>query len=164
MQFENWVLRSFALFYQTLIKIGSNLESIFLLYMRLTWGHQLFLIGTHKWQHIAQTAEFFSQLGMGHSSWLAYAIGSLEILSGICLILGLASRLIAIPLICLLITALSTAHAEDLTRFEFLLTPAMLALQAPYPYLITAILMFIFGPGKISFDYWIQKKIKERYR
>ena len=156
---ENWFLRFCYNAYSFIIKIGTNLQSIFLLYMRLTWGHLIFLIGLHKYQQMDQTVQFFRDLNFLHPSFHAHLTAVFEIFGGIMLVIGLGSRLVAIPLIIIMITALSTAHAQDLNSFRFLLEPSVLALSAPYPYLMTAVLMFVFGPGKISIDGWIKKTL-----
>ena len=55
--FLYWVDKIYGFF----IKIGSNLQSLFLLYMRITWGHQLFLAGLHKLNDIPGTVPLFHQ-------------------------------------------------------------------------------------------------------
>lgn len=162
--FDHFILQMSALFYQFIIKMGNSLQTIFLLYMRLTWGFLIFLIGMHKVQNMEQTIQFFSDFNIHYPSFHAHLVAWFEILCGALFILGLASRLIAIPLIVIMITALSTAHSADLSQFQFLKDPTSLVNQPPYPYLVTAILMFIFGPGKISFDAWIKRKIQQNRR
>ncbi len=150
--FLRWIDRIYGLF----INVGSNLQSIFLLYMRLTWGHQFFLAGIAKLTDIGDTVQLFTKLDIPSPLFHAYQVGILETLGGILLFIGLASRLIAIPLIILMLTALSTAHAEYLANFRFLTDPHILVIQQPYPFLITALLVFIFGPGRISLDAYIK--------
>ncbi|MCI0617278.1 DoxX family protein, partial [bacterium] len=118
--------------------------------MRLTWGHQFFLIGTGKLQNISKTIEFFDQLGIPYSHFHAYEVALFETIGGILLIVGFASRLISIPLTIILITALSTAHADALSNFKFILDPKSLVGENPYPFLITTLMVFCFGPGRIS--------------
>jgi putative oxidoreductase len=160
--FENSWLQLAAKLYCSLIQAGSHLQSIFLLYMRLTWGQLLFWIGVGKWEDMDNIVLFFNSLGFYHPSFWAHFVAGFEVIGGACLVVGLASRLVSIPLICLMITALSTAHAADLTRFRFLLEPASLVAQAPYPYLITSILMVLFGPGCFSLDGWIRRRIRQK--
>lgn len=152
-RFLYWMDKLYGFF----IKIGSNLQSLFLLYMRLTWGHQFLLAGADKLKNLPSTAEFFSHLGILHPEFHAYEVGLLEATGGILLMIGFASRLISIPLILILVTALSTAHAEHINNFRFLLDPKTLAGQNPYPFLITTLLVLTFGPGRISIDAWIKR-------
>lgn len=150
-------LRFCAAIYRFIVKVGSNLQSIFLLYMRLTWGHLLFLVGLHKFQNMAQTVQFFTELHIIHPSFHAHLVAFFELVCGGLLVFGLASRLASIPIIMIMATALSTAHASELSSFRFLLVPTSLLIQAPYPYLITAILILLFGPGRFSLDGWIKR-------
>lgn len=127
--------------YGYLIKIGSNLQSVFLLYMRLTWGHQLFINGLLN---------------------PSIATGVLEIVLGSLVFIGLFSRLAAIPLILLSFVHLSVHHPEHIANLDFLIRPLVLVQKEPYPFLITGLLLFIFGPGRISCDAWIKQWIKKQ--
>jgi putative oxidoreductase len=163
MRFASPLLFAIGRFYQFFIKIGSNLQSLFLLYMRLTWGHQFILAGWGKLHAIEWTAQYFESLDIHHPHFFAYAVGWIELLGGSALFIGLASRLASVSLIAITLTAIGTAHAKDISNFRFLFEPLSLVHLPPYPYLITALLAFIFGPGRISLDAWI-KLCSERWR
>ncbi len=160
----NPFLRFMDRLYGTFIYTGSNLQSVFLLYMRLTWGHQFLITGLTKFHSIEEVIQFFITLGFSTPKLAAYFVGSIEVAGGILLILGLASRLVGLLLSILMIIALSTAHAPNLTNFRFLTEPHLLVLQQPYPYLITALLVFFFGPGRISIDAWIKRWVDHQPR
>jgi putative oxidoreductase len=151
--FLYWMDRIYGFF----IKIGSNLQSLFLLFMRLTWGHQLLLTGVDKLRDIPGTVKLFTELHIPSPLFHAYEVGILEAVGGILLMIGFASRIISIPLIFLMVSALSLAHKEHLSNFKFIIDPHLLVAQEPYPFLITALLVFIFGPGRISLDAWIKR-------
>jgi len=157
MIFENRPLRIIDWIYSKIIFAGSHLQSLFLLYMRLVWGHQFFLNGVAKLSNIGATAQFFSSLNVSDPYFLAYIVAIFEIIGGICLFFGFASRLAAIPLIVIMVCALSLAHSEAFVELRFLLQPALLVHQAPYPFLLTALLVFIFGPGRVSVDAWLKR-------
>lgn len=161
---ESPFLRWMETLYGFLVKTGSNLQSLMLLYMRVTWGHQLFLTGFHKLKDIGGTVQIFSDIGIHAPKFHAYEVGILEVVGGIFLILGFASRLISIPLIILFITALATAHAEALSNYRFVTEPLTLVLQQPYPFLMTAFMVFFFGPGKVSLDGLIKHWVSEQPR
>lgn len=155
--FENRFYRVMDRFYGFFIRLGSNLQSIFLLYMRVMWGHQLFLHGMEKLNHKETIIQFFSTLNVPHSEFLAITVATLEVLCGVCLFAGFISRIAAIPVIFIMISALSLAHSDALLGWRFLLEPQLLVRQAPYPFLITAILVLIFGPGRVSVDAWLKR-------
>lgn len=156
--FLYWLDRIYSFF----ILIGSNLQSLFLLYMRVIWGHQLFLSGVRKLSDIAGTAAFFAKIGIPAPEFHAYEVGIIEAVGGFCIFAGLASRILSLPVIFVMLTALSTAHAENLGGFDFLFNPYLLVVQQPYPILITALLVFIFGPGRISVDAWLKRWVNHQ--
>lgn len=159
-RFLYWIDKIYGIF----VKIGSNLQSFFLLYMRWSWGHLFLLAGLDKFHHIDGTAQFFAKLGILYPLFHAYLVAGFEAVGGILLIVGFASRLASIPLMIIMITALATAHAEKLANFQFLLDPKTLAGENPYPFLITTLLVLIFGPGRISIDAWIKRWISQQPR
>lgn len=157
MYFTNPFLNALARIYNFFVKSGNNLQSLFLFYMRLTWGHQFFLAGRGKLEAIEKVILFFTSLHIPHPAFHAYLVSILEAVGGFLLLIGLGSRIAAIPLIIIMLTALSTAHAPNLSHFRFLFEPLSLVREEPYPFLITAVLVFVFGPGRISIDAWIKR-------
>jgi putative oxidoreductase len=127
--------------------------------MRLTWGHQLFLAGLTKLKDIPGTVQFFTKLNLPSPEFHAYEVGITELICGILLSIGFASRLAAIPTIIIMSIALGTAHAEYLANFRFIKEPLTLVIQQPYPFLITGLMVLVFGPGRVSIDAWIKRWI-----
>ncbi len=164
MIYVNQKLNFFAKIYNFFLIIGSNLQSLFLLFMRVTWGHQFMLAGLEKLHNADHVTEYFSSMGIPLAQFNAYMVSYFEIIGGICLILGFASRLITIPLIVILLTALTTAHSHLLKDVLILLDPHAFAQEMPYPYFITAMLVFTFGPGRISIDAWIKRWVEKQPR
>ena len=155
--FENTFLRVMSRIYGLLIKIGDNLQSLFLLCARLIWGHQFFIAGSAKFSHSAEVVQFFTSLHIAAPTLTTYVVAVFELLGGICLFFGFASRLAAIPLIVIMLTALSLAHETPFTIQALLLHPDLLVHEAPYPFLVTSLLIFVFGPGKVSIDGWLKR-------
>jgi len=150
-------LNGAAWFYNIVITCGSSLQSVFLLYMRLTWGSQFLITGWGKLHAIEKVSTYFASLHISYPVFNAYLVGAVEMIGGFLLIIGLGSRLVAIPLMIVMFMALGTAHADQIADFRFLLVPKTLVAQTPYPYLITCLLVFIFGPGRVSIDAWIKR-------
>ena len=158
--FLHWI----DVIYGFILKIGSNLQSLLLLYMRIVWGHQFIIKGIGKLRDIEETVMFFTKLGIPAPYFHAYEVGIVESACGILLFIGFASRLAALPLIFVMLTAFSTAHVDALANLKFLQDPHILVLERPYPYLITTFMVFIFGPGRVSMDAWIKRWVDNQPR
>jgi putative oxidoreductase len=126
--------------------------------MRLTWGHQFILAGEGKLANIPKVIQYFTSLGLSFPTFQAYLTGYIELIGGLFMLLGFCSRPTGLILTLLMMKALSSpAHVSIFYEFRFLFEPSLLVRQAPYPFLITSLLLFIFGPGRISVDAWIKR-------
>jgi hypothetical protein len=72
-------------------------------------------------------------------------------------LLGAASRLVTIPLIFTMLVAYATQHIDELRPLWTLTddgsyNPATFFKAAPFPYLLTALIVLLFGPGAFSID------------
>jgi len=134
----------------TIAKVGNTLQSPFLLLIRLYWGWQLAQTGWGKLHTLDKVTEYFSSLGLPAPGPTAAMIGTLELVGGILLILGLASRLISIPLTVSMFTAYVTADREAL--LSFISEPDKFYAAAPFTFLFVVLIVLIFGPGKFSVD------------
>ena len=136
--------------YRLLIKVGSSLQSPFLLLVRLYWGWQLVQSGWGKLHNLDKVTEFFSTLGLPAPGATAHFIAMLEFGGGILLFLGLASRLIAVPLTINMIMAYITADRQALD--SIFSDPAKFYAADPYTFLFASLMVLIFGPGLFSLD------------
>jgi putative oxidoreductase len=135
--YANPFLEFCSRFYAWFIWVGEHLQSLFLLILRLTWGQQFFLTGLGRYAD-------------GH-----FFLATIETICGGFLFIGFASRLAALPLICTTFSFLVTHHVFD--GFDFISNPSLLVHSSPFPYLMTALIIFVFGPGRISLDGWIKR-------
>jgi putative oxidoreductase len=136
--------------YRLLIAAASNLQSPFLLFVRLYWGWQLAQSGWGKLHNIEKVTEFFMSLGLPAPGFTAHFIASLEFVGGILLILGLAARLIALALTINMIMAYITADHDAL--MSIFSNPDKFYAAAPYTFLFASVVILIFGPGLFSID------------
>ena len=146
--------------YAWFLKILNLLQSPFLLLIRGYWGWQFLQSGIGKFNHIEKVISFFTDLGIPAPTLNAYCNASLETIGGLLLILGLASRLIAVPLTINMIVAYITADREALT--SFFSEPAKFFAADPFPFLLVSLLILLFGPGKLSLDTLILMWRKKR--
>jgi putative oxidoreductase len=141
-------------------KILVHLSHPFLLVFRLYFGYQFFLAGKGKLANIEGVTRFFDSLGIPAPGFHAYFVGGLEMVGGLLLLVGLASRLIAIPLAFSMVVAYLTADKEAVS--VLFSNPDLFLAADPYNFLLTSLLVVIFGPGLISLDAvvrkWVDKK------
>ena len=138
-------------FYQTLIRAGEIFQNLFLLAVRLIWGWQFFITGKGKLADIPAIAEFFKSLHIPFPEANAYLVGSVEMIGGALLFIGLFARLISLPLICTMSVAFLTADIEATSHFFS--DPTNFFMKSPFSFLMAVLIIFSFGPGKISLDY-----------
>ena len=133
------------------------LQSLLLLIVRLYWGWGFFQTGKGKLMDVQKPTEFFQSLGIPFPHAQAILVGTTECLGGLFLLLGVASRVISIPLTILLIVAYLTADLE-IARNIFNNPDKFLAADE-FLFLFAVVLVFAFGPGKFSIDWIIRRKI-----
>jgi putative oxidoreductase len=147
-------------YYRLLVRVSSSLQSPFLLAVRLYWGWQFMQTGWGKLTDINKVVGFFTDLGIPAPALNAYFVSALEFGGGLLLILGLGSRLIALPLVIDMIVAYITADREAL--FSVFSNPDKFTAAAPYTFLIASLIVLIFGPGKASVDSFLTGRAGRR--
>src|SRR5467141_1486035 len=146
--------------YELLIASGATLQSPFLLVLRLYFFWQLFLTGKGKLANIGKVSEFFASLGIPLPTLNAYFIGSLECFGSLLLIIGLASR----PLALLIVISMSVAYlAADFEAVSNIFNdPDKFVKADPFPFLLTALIILVFGPGLFSIDALMKQILRSR--
>jgi putative oxidoreductase len=147
-------------YYRRLVRVSSSLQSPFLLAVRLYWGWQFMQTGWGKLSDINKVVGFFTNLGIPAPALNAYFVSALEFGGGLLLILGLGSRLIALPLAIDMIVAYITADREAL--FSIISNPDKFTAAAPYTFLIASLVVLIFGPGRASVDAFLTEWLGQR--
>ena len=146
--------------YQLLIRVANSLQSPFLLAIRLYWGWQFAQTGWGKLGDINKVTNFFTTLGIPAPALNAWFVSGLEFFGGIMLILGLGSRLIALPLVIDMVVAYLTADREALMKI--ISDPDKFYAAAPFTFLFASLIILIFGPGKFSLDAMLTGKFGKR--
>jgi putative oxidoreductase len=149
--------------YEFLIAGGTGIQSPLILVLRLYFFWQLFLTGKSKLSNIGKVSEFFASLGIPLPTLNAYFIGSLECFGGLLLIIGLASRPLALLLVISMTVAYVTADFEAVS--SIFSDPDKFVKADPFPFLLTALIVFAFGAGRFSLDAllkWRSRKLAEK--
>ncbi len=133
---------------------GNALQSPLLLLIRLYWGYQFFIAGLGKFLNFGSTIDFFTSIGIPLPLMNALLASSTELFGGLLLFFGLFSRCAAIPLTIVMLTAIfTTGFSAILELLQFNTDP--LVRHNAFQFLLAALIIFCFGPGKFSLDYWL---------
>lgn len=127
--------------------ILSNGQSISLLLARFTLAYGFYEPAMQKWSDISSVATWFGTIGIPFPALNAYLAASTELLGVVLLTLGLFTRLISLPLIVVMIVAITTVH----------LTHGFSAgdngFEIPLYYMLFLAIFASFGAGKFSLDH-----------
>jgi putative oxidoreductase len=143
-------------FYHVWLRFVTSIQSIFLLVIRLYWGFHFCMAGLGKFQNWDRTVGFFTSLGIPFPELNVGMAASTEFFGGALLLIGLGSRVITVPLIFTMIVAYGTAHTQELSML--LSDPEPFFAAAPFLFLYASVIVLLFGAGRFSVDYCIQKK------
>jgi len=143
----------FQAIWNGLMVLATGLQALLLLAIRLIFGYKFFIAGLGKFGHIASIVSFFEELGIPLPAWNAYFVSSAECIGGILLILGLCTRPTAFLLTIIMIVAFLTAHLNAVK--EIFSNPVNFVHEGAFNYLLASLILFAFGPGKISVDHFL---------
>ncbi len=140
--------------YRNITEKLKNLQDIPLLLLRLVLAYGFYMPAMMKWGNINGIIEWFDSMGIPLPGLNAYLAATTEMAAVILLPLGLATRIISIPLMITMVVAIATVHwgngfnAGD-NGFEI-----------PLYYMLMLFVLLINGAGKISLDHLIKKRIQ----
>src|SRR5215469_8622109 len=144
------LLRTADSLYSGFVKAANLLQPLLLLLIRLYWGWQFWQTGVGHLGNISKTVDFFTSLGIPAPAFNAHFVALLEAGGGILLFVGLASRLIALPLAFNMIVAYVTADREALG--SIFSDPGKFYNADPFTFLLASLIILAFGPGWLSLD------------
>lgn len=144
--------------HKALCIVTEKLASPFLLVIRLYWGWQFTQTGLGKLRNQPKIVDFFTSLNIPFPALSAHLVSGLEFFGGILLVLGLLSRPVALLLTCSMFVAYWTADHEALV--SIFSNPEKFYGADPYTFLFAALLILIFGPGKLSVDHLIAMRFR----
>ena len=154
-------MRVLTTFYNGLIQAGNKSQvvilAIALLALRIIWGFEFFQSGLGKWHDMPGVIKYFSSLNIPMASFNAYFVGTLELVGGLLLLVGLCSRLAALLLALTMMVAYATAHMNAVKALFS--DPTLFVKQDPFWFLVTALFVFAFGPGIFSIDVLLKRYV-----
>lgn len=122
------------------------LQSLCLLCARLVVAYGFYEPAMNKWSDIKSVASWFGTLGIPFPTINAYMAATTEIVGVVLLTLGLFTRAISLPMIVIMIVAITTVHLPN--GFS----AGENGFEIPLYYMIFLLIFVSFGAGKISLD------------
>lgn len=138
-------MKAIQLYYKGVHAAG-KLKDIPLLMIRLVLAYGFYVPAKMKWSDIDSTIDWFKSMGMPAPALNAYLAASTEAAGVVLLVLGLGTRIIAVPLMVVMLVAIKTVHWGN--GFE----AGNNGYEIPLYYLIMLGVLFVYGPGRLSVD------------
>jgi putative oxidoreductase len=107
--------------------------------------------GWEKLHALPQITQNFIDWGIPYPTVLTPFVSGVEFFGGLLLLLGLFTRIAAVPLVIVMVVAVLSAKLNQVDSLETLLGFEELAYMALFGWLAVA------GPGPISLDYLLQR-------
>jgi putative oxidoreductase len=122
-------------------------QNVSLLLARLTIAYGFYEPAMQKWSDISSVAGWFGSIGIPFPTLNAYMAAGTELLGVVLLTLGLFTRLISIPLIIVMIVAITSVHlAHGFSAADN-------GFEIPLYYMLFLAIFASFGAGKFSLDH-----------
>lgn len=138
--------------YGLLSAAGVLLQPVILLLIRINWGWKFFQTGKGKLANHEQVTEFFSSLAIPLPGLNAWFVGGVECFGGLLLLAGLAARPVAALLASTMLVAYISVPSDRAKLLAVFSDPDPFVAADPFLFLFAALLVFAFGPGRISLD------------
>jgi len=129
--------------------ILSHGQSLSLLLARVAVAYGFYEPAMQKWSDIGAIATWFGSLGIPFPTLNAYMAATTEITGVVLLTLGLFTRLISLPLMVVMVVAITTVHlAHGFSAGDN-------GFEIPMYYMLFLAIFASFGAGKFSLDHLI---------
>jgi putative oxidoreductase len=134
------------------LRLAGALAFLAPLITRLVMGQVFYQTGSGKIENFANTVSFFTDLGIPMPEANAFFVSRLEFWGGLLLLVGLATRLVALGLASTMVVALLTADRASFLEALRGTGDAGLTDVVPFVYLLFLGWLVLAGPGVVSLD------------
>jgi putative oxidoreductase len=143
-------------FVQRLTKLGlsvaQKLSFLAPLLTRVTVGYAFFLTGRGKLGDLETFTNYLKDLGVPLAAQQAPFIAGLEFVGGICIVIGLLTRVMSTALLGTMVVAILTAERDKFIG-SWLPTGDVSPLDiSPYVFFLLLLWLALLGPGALSVD------------
>jgi len=133
-----------------------RLEWLPLAAARFTLGWVFLHTGWGKLHNLQGVTDFFVSLGVPFAQVQAPMVAGIEFGGGLLLLLGLATRFTALPLVGVMLVAIRTALWDDIHDLSDLFG------LAEFGYVILLSGLVVFGAGSVSLDALVRRRLGSR--
>jgi putative oxidoreductase len=144
------------------LKLAAALAFLAPLVTRLVMGQAYYQTGSGKIENFANTVGFFTELGIPFPEANAFLVSRLEFWGGLLLVVGLLTRLVALGLASSMVVALLTADRATFLGALSGSGDAGLTDVVPFVYLLFLGWLVLFGPGALSLDALVVRRLDPR--
>jgi putative oxidoreductase len=138
------------------LALAKSLDFLAPLTARLTLGVLFVSTGWGKVHSLDKVAAFFTELHIPAPGFHAHLVSYVELIGGALLVVGLCSRLAALPLLVSMLVAIVTAQREQIHGL-----PDLFGL-VEWTYLALLLWVALSGPGKVSLDHLLVGNARQR--
>jgi putative oxidoreductase len=138
--------------FETIIRYLTQLSWLAPLLARISVGWVFVESGWGKLHHLAGVVEYFTSLGIPFPTLQAPFVAAVELIGGLLLISGFATRIASLPLIGTMIVAILTAKLPELASVSDLFA------TSEYLYILLLLWLVVSGAGVVSLDQLIANK------
>ena len=128
------------------------------IFIRIAVGLIFFSQGSLKFIDPNLGVNRFTRIGFSHPAFTAHFVGTFEIVCGLLVLIGLLTRLAAVPLLVVICTAIATTKIPELTRagqgFWFMVSDA----RTDFAMLMSLLFLIAAGGGRWSLDEWFGRR------
>jgi putative oxidoreductase len=123
---------------------------------RLTIAGIFIQTGWGKLHHLDKVTQFFASLGIPAPQIQAPFVAAVEFGCGTLILLGLFTRIAAIPLIGTMVVAILTAKMKNVSDLSDFLS------LSEYLFIVLLLWLIVKGAGTLSADYFLAKRCEEK--
>ena len=138
-------------------RIGNALWWLSPTLARVTVGWLFLKSGWGKLHDLQKVTNFFIELGLPAPAFQAHLVATTEFVCGALLLIGLFTRLAAVPLVISMIVAIRTALWPQIDH-----TLVSLFGQSEFLYIVLLTWLGTAGPGPLSLDWLIERSSRHR--
>jgi putative oxidoreductase len=139
---------------ERLLALTSKISFVAPALIRLTVGLVFIQTGWTKLHTLDKTTEFFASLHIPMAALNARVAASTEFFGGVLILVGLAARLVSLPMAFTMVVAILTARRDELDGLVSLVG------FDEWSYLVMFLVIAILGPGALSLDALIARRFR----